>query len=258
MKNIPRHAALGLIMAGVLSACASPMATSERQSELRNKLTALQTDPVLNKYAPQAMQEAEAAVLKVEQPQASTQITMHNDFVAHRKIEIAQAKAREAYLLEQQKAMSGNTADARLASRTAEADDANRRAAALTAELAALNAKPSPRGMVITLSDVLFATGQANLSPGADANLARLFDFMTNNPDRKVVIEGHTDSVGSSESNMILSRNRAQSVQSYLSNRGIAASRLSMEGMGESSPVASNSNASGRQLNRRVEVTVLN
>ena len=72
---------------------------------------------------------------------------MHNDFVAHRKIEIAQAKAREAYLLEQQKAMTGNTADARLASRTAEADAANQRTAALTAELAALNAKPSPRGL---------------------------------------------------------------------------------------------------------------
>lgn len=258
MNNYPRHAALGLIMIGVLSACASPMVTSERQSQLRNKLTALQSDPVLSKYAPQAMQEAEAAVLKVEQAQASTQITMHNDFVAHRKIEIAQAKAREAYMLEQQRAMSDNTADARLASRTAEADDANRRAAALKAELAALNAKPSPRGMVITLSDVLFASGQANLSPGADANLGRLFDFMTNNPDRKVVIEGHTDSVGSAESNMILSRNRAQAVHSYLSNRGIAASRLSMEGMGESSPVASNSNASGKQLNRRVEVTVLN
>lgn len=258
MNNIPRYTVLSLIMAGVVSGCASPMPESEKQSELRNKLTALQTDPVLGNYAPQAMQEAEAAVMKVEQPQSNTQITAHNEFVAHGKIEIAQAKAREGYMLEQQKAMGSTTADARLASRTAEADDANRRAAALTAELAALNAKPSPRGMVITLSDVLFATGQANLSPGADANLGRLFDFMTNNPDRKVVIEGHTDSVGSAESNMILSRNRAQSVNSYLSNRGIAASRLSMEGMGESSPVASNSNASGQQLNRRVEVTVLN
>lgn len=258
MNNIPRHAALGLIMVGVLSACAAPVVTSERQTELGNKLTALQNDPVLNKYAPQAIQEAEVAVLKVEQPHVSNQITMHNDFVANSKIEIAQAKAREASMLEQQKAMGGHMADARLASRTAEADSANRRAAALTAELAALNAKPSPRGMVITLSDVLFETGRANLSPGADANLGRLFDFMTNNPDRKVVIEGHTDSVGSAESNMLLSRNRAQAVYSYLKNRGISASRLSMEGMGESSPVASNSNASGRQLNRRVEVTVLN
>ena len=258
MNNLPRYTVLSVLMLGLLSACASTMVTSDRQVELRNKLTTLQTDPVLSRYAPEARAEAEAAVNKVEQPQISTQVTMHNDFVAHRKIEIAEAKAREAYLLEQQKAISGNTADARLASRTAEADAANRRAAQLSAELAALNAKPSPRGMVITLSDVLFANGQSNLSPGADTNLSKLFKFMSNNPDRKLLIEGHTDSVGSAQSNQLLSQNRAQSVFSYLINRGIPAGRLSMQGMGENSPVASNASASGRQQNRRVEITVLN
>ena len=258
MNNLPRYTVLSVLMLGLLSACASTMVTSDRQVELRNKLTTLQTDPVLSRYAPQARAEAEAAVNKVEQPQVSTQVTMHNDFVAHRKIEIAEAKAREAHSLEHQKAMSGNTADARLASRTAEADAANRRAAALAAELAALNAKPSPRGMVITLSDVLFETGQFSLSPGADTNLSKLFDFMSKNPDRKLTIEGHTDSVGSAQSNMLLSQNRAHAVHSYLRNRGVPANRLSMQGMGESSPVASNKSASGRQLNRRVEVIILN
>ena len=258
MNKLPRNTLLSALVVGTLAACASPMESSDRQVELRNKLTALQTDPVLSRYAPQARAEAEAAVNKTEQQQTSTQVTMHNDFVAHRKIEIAQAKAREAYLLEQQKAMTGNTADARLASRTAEADAANQRAASLTAELAALNAKPSPRGMVVTLGDVLFENGQSTLSPGADANLGKLFDVMSNNPERKLIIEGHTDSVGSAQSNMILSQNRAQAVHAYLLGRGLASNRLSMQGMGETAPVASNETTSGRQLNRRVEVTILN
>jgi outer membrane protein OmpA-like peptidoglycan-associated protein len=258
MNNIPRYTVLSVLMLGLLSACASTMVTSDRQVELRNKLTTLQTDPVLSRYAPEARAQAEAAVNKVEQPQVSTQVTMHNDFVAHRKIEIAEARAREAYLLEQQKAMGANSADARLASRTAEADAANRRAAQLSAELAALNAKPSPRGMVITLSDVLFANGKSTLTPAADSNVNKLFDFLINNPDRKLLIEGHTDSVGSAQSNMLLSQSRAQSVFGYLISRGISANRLSMQGMGESSPVSTNASAEGRQQNRRVEITVLN
>jgi outer membrane protein OmpA-like peptidoglycan-associated protein len=258
MNNIPRYTVLSVLMLGLLSACASTMVTSDRQVELRNKLTTLQTDPVLSRYAPEARAEAEAAVNKVEQPQISTQVTFHNDFVAHRKIEIAEARAREAYLLEQQKAISASSADARLASRTAEADAANRRAAQLSAELAALNAKPSPRGMVITLGDVLFANGQSNLNPGTDSNLSKLFDFLINNPDRKLLIEGHTDSVGSAQSNMMLSQSRAQSVFGYLISRGISANRLSMQGLGESSPVSTNASAEGRQQNRRVEITVLN
>jgi len=258
MNNVPRYTVLSVLMLGLLSACASTMVTSDRQVELRNKLTTLQTDPVLSRYAPEARAEAEAAVNKVEQPQISTQVTFHNDFVAHRKIEIAEARAREAYLLEQQKAISASSADARLASRTAEADAANRRAAQLSAELAALNAKPSPRGMVITLGDVLFANGQSTLNPGTDSNLSKLFDFLINNPDRKLLIEGHTDSVGSAQSNMMLSQSRAQSVFGYLISRGISANRLSMQGLGESSPVSTNASAEGRQQNRRVEITVLN
>lgn len=258
MNNLPQYTVLSVLMLGLLSACASTMVSSDRQVELRNKLTTLQADPVLSRYAPEARAEAEVAVNKVEQPQISTQVTYHNDFVAHRKIEIAEAKAREAYLLEQQKAISGNTADARLASRTAEADAANRRAAQLSAELATLNAKPSPRGMVITLSDVLFANGQSNLNAGTDSNLTKLFNFMSNNPDRKLMIEGHTDSVGSEQSNLQLSQSRAQAVFSYLINRGISANRLGMQGLGETSPVSSNQSAAGRQQNRRVEITVLN
>jgi len=257
MINLPRHIALSVLTVGLLAACASPMVNSERQAELRAKLTALQNDPMLSRYAPQARADAEAAMNKVEQPQVSAQLSLHNDFVADRKIEIAEARAREAYLLDQQKAMSGNTADARLASRTEEADDANLRANKLAAELAALNAKPSPRGMLVTLGDVLFSTGQASLSAAADTDLNKLFEFLSNNPDSRLAIEGHTDNVGSAQSNMALSESRAYAVSAYLQNRGVSNKRLTVQGMGETSPVADNDSGTGRQLNRRVEVTIL-
>jgi outer membrane protein OmpA-like peptidoglycan-associated protein len=261
MNNIPRNTArntaLSALIFGTLAACASPMVSSDRQLELRNKLSELQTDPVLSRYAPQARAEAEEAVSKLEQPQANAQLAAHNEFMAHRKIEIAQAKAREAYLLDQQKTMSSTTADARLASRTAEADSANVRVSNLEAELAALNAKPTPRGMLITLGDVLFATGQSTLAASADNDLNKLFDFLSNNPESRLAIEGHTDNVGSSQSNMALSQSRALAVSTYLQGRGISNKRLTVHGLGETAPVAGNDTRSGRQLNRRVEVTIL-
>ena len=257
MKNIRRNTALSALIFGTLAACASPMVSSERQLELRNKLSALQTDPVLSRYAPQARAEAEAAVNKLEQPQTDSQLTAHHEFMADRKIEIAQAKAREAYLLDEQKAMSSTTADARLASRTAEADSANLRVGRLEAELAALNAKPTPRGMLITLGDVLFANGQSNLNASANNDLDKLFDFLSNNQESRLAIEGHTDNVGSSQSNLALSQSRAFAVSTYLQGRGISNKRLTVQGMGEMAPIADNNSASGRQLNRRVEVTIL-
>lgn len=257
MNNLPRHTLLSVVIIGLLSACASPMHSSERQVELRNKLAVLQSDPALSRYAPIARSEAEAAVNKVEQPQISNQLIAHNDFVAHRKIEIAEAKAREAYMLDQQKAMSSNTANDRLAFRTVEADDANLRANKLAAELAALNAKPTTKGMLVTLGDVLFTTGQSGLNSSGDENLTRLADFMSNNPESQLAIEGHTDSVGSAQSNLTLSQSRAFAVSTFLQNRGISNRRLTVQGMGENSPVASNESSSGRQLNRRVEVTIL-
>jgi len=166
-------------------------------------------------------------------------------------------KAREAHLLERQNAMSDETAAARLASRTAEADDANRRAAALKTELAAMNAKPSPRGMLVTLGDVLFSTGQSTLSPNADVNLEKLLNFLNNNPESRLAIEGHTDSVGAGEANLALSQSRAFAVSSYLEGKGISRKRMSVQGLGENAPVASNDSAAGRQLNRRVEATIL-
>ena len=95
------------------------------------------------------------------------------------------------------------------------------------------------------------------LQPGAQMELLRLADYLKRNPDRKILIEGHTDNTGSSEYNLQLSQLRAQSVESYLVSSGVPADRIRAIGYGETRPEAPNDSATGRQQNRRVEIVIL-
>ena len=135
-------------------------------------------------------------------------------------------------------------------------DQATQQSAALQAELDALKAKPTDRGLVLTLGDVLFDTGKAELSPGAARNLDQLVQFLTDHPERHVEIDGYTDSVGTDSFNLDLSQRRADTVRSVLLNRGIESSRIVSRGYGKEYSVASNADSGGRQLNRRVEIVI--
>jgi len=135
-------------------------------------------------------------------------------------------------------------------------DQAAQQAALLRAELDQLKATQTARGLVLTLGDVLFDTGKAQLKSGAERKLDQLAQFLKDHPDRRVEIDGFTDSVGSDSFNEQLSLNRAGSVKDALMARGIDASRVTTEGFGKEYPVATNNDASGRQLNRRVEVVI--
>lgn len=140
----------------------------------------------------------------------------------------------------------------------AAAEAARARAAKLQQELTDLQAKQTDRGMVLTLGDVLFDTGRAELKAGAFSTVDRLATFLRQNPERTVAIEGHTDSVGSDSFNQSLSERRAEAVRAALTSRGISSGRVTAAGMGEAKPVASNNTAEGRQRNRRVEVVISN
>jgi outer membrane protein OmpA-like peptidoglycan-associated protein len=109
---------------------------------------------------------------------------------------------------------------------------------------------------VLTLGDVLFTSGQADLKAGASSHLDKLVTFLDKYPDRTVLIEGYTDSVGSEDYNQGLSQRRADSVKSYLVAQGVDSTRLAASGKGESDPVAGNETAAGREQNRRVEVII--
>lgn len=154
----------------------------------------------------------------------------------------------------------GATAVARdqAASAQRDADAARMETENLQRQIVELNARNTDRGLVVTLGDVLFATGQSTIVGSNNSNLTRLAVFLNRYEDRAVMIEGHTDNVGAESANMNLSQNRAEAVKRYLVSQGVAASRLSTLGKGEGSPVSSNDTNTGRQQNRRVEVIIAN
>ncbi len=117
-----------------------------------------------------------------------------------------------------------------------------------------MNARRTERGIVVTLGDMQFDSGRSQLQPGGTRSVTQLAEFLTRHPQRRAVIEGHTDSVGRRADNQDLSDRRAQSVLAALVDLGVGADRLHATGYGPDSPVASNASAAGRQMNRRVEV----
>jgi outer membrane protein OmpA-like peptidoglycan-associated protein len=119
-----------------------------------------------------------------------------------------------------------------------------------------LQTRESARGLIVNMSDVLFDTGKATLKPGARERLAKIAGIVMAYPDLKLDVGGYTDNVGSDEFNQRLSERRADTVRSFLVSQGVPQANIISEGHGESQPIASNETASGRQLNRRVELVV--
>jgi outer membrane protein OmpA-like peptidoglycan-associated protein len=201
-----------------------------------------------------AMAEAErAAKAKKEAEEARSLASAEADRATRAKAE-AEARTREAEIrareVEQARALAAAEA-AKAAKAKAEADQ-------LTKELSDLKSKQTERGIILTLGDVLFATGKADLSPEAMRRVDKLVEFLQKYTNRNVLIEGHTDSVGSDEYNLTLSQKRADSVKETLTGKGIEEKRITTVGYGKKYPVASNDTTAGKQQNRRVEVSILN
>ncbi|EGM77365.1 outer membrane protein/peptidoglycan-associated (lipo)protein [Rheinheimera sp. A13L] len=281
MKILTGTTPILVLVAGVmtLSACSSKVEKPEGSFAVRQKLTALQADPNLANRAVLPVQQAATAVLTAEQPTKDKALAMYRVKLADKKVEIAKAVAQTSYLDEQYKTLGAQQAGARLDSRTQEADAARydaklarqdattaqaeselarQQALELQQQITELNAKETERGWVVTLGDVLFDTGRAELKEGSLNNLSKLSAFLNRYQDRTVQIEGHTDSIGSSDSNQGLSERRANSVRRYLEAQGIASNRLTARGLGEHAPVSGNDSAASRQQNRRVEVIIAN
>jgi outer membrane protein OmpA-like peptidoglycan-associated protein len=215
-----------------------------------------------------ASRQAQTGKARVEEAQSRQQVTQAEAernrvllTARTREAERATVAAQSATAQAQSARAAAESAQASAVQQTAAADAARQEALSARAEtdairkaLEELQAKPTERGMVLTLSDVLFDTGAATLKPGADLALSRVSEFMSRNADTKVIIEGHTDSRGSDSYNEDLSRRRAQAVKDAMAVRGITGDRVQAMGRGEGFPVASNETSSGQQQNRRVEI----
>jgi outer membrane protein OmpA-like peptidoglycan-associated protein len=142
------------------------------------------------------------------------------------------------------------------------ADSANAQLSQAMAQLQSLvveitNLRETPRGLVISLSDILFDVGKATLKPGAEQNVRKISTVLKQYPDHKISVEGYTDATGSDVFNQRLSEDRSAAVRAALVSGGIDPSMITSNGFGKANPVATNATAAGRQANRRVEIVVL-
>lgn len=258
-------------LAAALAACSStpePNATLDRATA---RYATARADSQVAGLAPDELKRAGDSVRVATQAQSdgdSSARVEHLAYMANQRVTIAEATAASRSDQQQTAGASADRDRMRLEMRTDETDNAQRKLEAsrqdaarsdarvsdLEAQLLALNAKMTDRGMVLTLGDVLFRTGESRLSPASANDMNKLAEFFRNNPQSTAKIEGHTDNVGNANSNYLLSERRANAVMMALVNLGVPADRLSMQAFGEDSPTASNADARGRQMNRRVEI----
>jgi outer membrane protein OmpA-like peptidoglycan-associated protein len=280
----------------LLAACSTTPTVTPQLDQARADFISASNNPQVPNYAPLEFKQASDALNAANVAAAKKQSLEDIDrlaYIAKQKIataqEVARAKAAEANIAD----ASRQRTEISLEARTAEAERAKRqaaeaqaaaalaqqqaanaqqqaavaqdqtrmiaeRAAKLEALLVELHATKTERGMVVTIGDVLFATNEANLTPNGMSTLRKLADVMAQNPERSVLVEGFTDSTGSSSYNQNLSQRRAESVATALGSMGVPRERIAMKAYGEAFPVAGNDTASNRQLNRRVEIVLSN
>jgi len=264
--------AIGLVLA--LGACVSAPQPNAALESARAQVAAAEGDPNVARYAPLDLEAA-----KKDLALAESAAEHHKDadisqpaYMAAQTARLAQARAaakaddarvaqgqeeRDRIQLASQQRQVNSAVEQRNAA-SQQAAQASQQAASLQAELDQMKAKQTNRGIVLTLGDVLFDTGRSELNPGAGIKMNQLAQFLTEHPDRRVEVDGFTDSVGSDAYNDDLSERRANSVKAAIVSRGIDPSRINTQGYGKAYPVASNSDSGGRQLNRRVEVVIGN
>jgi len=185
--------------------------------------------------------DAQSATAKAKSDMADSQASSANALSA------AQANAEQSRLAAQQ---------AQFSAQQAETDKAAMRAQLSEQLNKVLQTRDSARGLIVSMSDVLFDTGKYSLKPGAREKLAKVAGILLAYPGLNIEVGGYTDNVGGNEMNQTLSENRASSVRDYLVNQGVALNSVSARGFGNTFPVASNANSAGRQQNRRVELLV--
>jgi outer membrane protein OmpA-like peptidoglycan-associated protein len=209
--------------------------------------------------------EAEEAQAEAERRQAATlaeqQQAQAQAEAARQAAEDAQRKMQEAQNELAQAEQQREQAQSQTEAAQRQTQEAIRQKEELRARLLAqlnqvLQTRDTARGLIVSMPDVLFDFNKYTLKPDARERLARISGIVLAYPDLKLDIEGHTDSIGSDEYNQTLSEKRAETVRGYLVSSGVVPDHVSALGLGKSNPVADNSTAAGRKLNRRVEMVV--
>jgi len=211
--------------------------------------------------------KTEAAVARLEADRAQLQLSLQQEEVERERLEkqkaleLASQIADEAEMTQAELEAAQEYAKAQekvAALAKQEADLAFEEIDALRRQLESLAARETVDGLVMTLGDFVFDSASANIKQTAVDNFTKVLEFIDGYPDRKIRIEGHTDSSGSDTFNLNLSQKRADAVKQLLIDYGIDGSRIEAIGMGESLPVADNNTEAGKAKNRRVDIIILN
>jgi len=260
-----------VVISGLLVGCAGVPSDHPTLQRARATYSQAQSNPQVAANAPLALHEAEQALKAAENAEDEEQLEQLA-YVAERKAQVAisvaerkiaetdvekMGKEKDKVVLQaREREIDKKAQEAEVAKRQAE--EALARARELEKELSELQGKQTERGLVLTVGDVLFETAKADLMSAGLRNIDKIAEFLVKNPQRNVLVEGHTDSRGSESYNQELSEQRANSVRFALIERGVAANRVISKGFGKSMPIDSNETETGRQQNRRVEIVILN
>lgn len=288
MKNLTMHISAIALLA-VLAGCTSTPEKHTALEQLRAEMDRLASQPYVSENAPQRFRDAEIAIERAEKAwerDADDELVEHYVYLADRRVdiveeaaklglaekevanaeserrqvmlEVREAQAQQAQARASQAELRAEALEAQAQAYQSRAQELEQTLLSMESEVASLKAERTEAGIVLTLEDILFDVNKADLKPGADRTLDRVAEFLNKYEDRELEINGYTDATGSEEYNEDLSAQRAQSVQEALVERGVSSNRISIEGLGESNPVASNETPAGRQQNRRVEIVVEN
>ena len=239
---------------------ARAMAEREQHERILDELKKQNSDMLIKA----SQLEADLARLDAEQARLLVATTVEDAERAREEKELAQQNEAESARAAQLSAEEADQARRLAESRASEADLArleaelaSQQVTSLTRQLENLQLRETESGVVVTLGDVLFASGQAQLVEGGRSSLEEVVDLLQTEPNKKIRVEGHTDSLGEADANLLLSEQRAQAVLDALVSLGVASERISALGMGEDFPIASNEDEDGRARNRRVDVILL-
>jgi outer membrane protein OmpA-like peptidoglycan-associated protein len=250
----------------LLAGCASTPEENSHISTLQQEIDNLDAGPGNKQYAPIAVREAQESLDKLKnlaEDGASDEKYQHQLYLTERQIEIARANVTQKQAEETVAGAELRRKDILLQAERQESAEARSLAASMAGraqeleqQVSELQTEDTERGLVLTLGSVLFETGKATLQTGSRRTVQKVAEFLNQYPERKILIEGFTDSRGSDDYNQQLSQDRAQAVRELLVTNGVDSGRIQVEGYGEDYPVASNDNSAGRQQNRRVEIVI--
>ena len=231
--------------------------SAERQEEERIQK---EKDAAAAAAAAKAKAEADAAAAAEAKRQAelaaAREAQLKAEAAAQSAEQRAEAQQAAAKAAAEQAALQAKEQAAREEAARAQAATAALRAQLLQQLNEVLQTTDTPRGLVVNMADVLFQTGKYALSQDAQLKLAKLTGIIQAHPGLNLAIEGHTDTTGSADFNMKLSQQRADGVRQFLISQGLSPDTITTKGLGQGNPVADNSTAAGRKLNRRVEIIV--